>query len=684
MTLLAPLALLGLVALPLIYALYMREDAPDTFSVPTLRFWAEATSERGRRFHRRRPPLTWLMLAQMLIALILVGALARPLLDVGFLRPSGGARQLFIVLNGGSSMGATDIAPSRFAKAKERAATLIGGLASDETVTVMALGSEVRMLGAGDGTEQLALKEKLNALALPGGHADFQDALGVLRPLLNPQQRNEVVVITDGDLLGTGALSPDDKIPASIRVENVTQGENPAVTANVAITQASTRVSQRNADQEEFFTRIANYADTPATVTLRPSFNDIASAEENVTIDSGQTIERTYTMPKGTTRAKLEARTPQPDAFPADNVAEVVARGGRGSRAVLVTTQPGADTPLVRALKASPNIKLEVHNAAEKPDLATLGGSFLVLDGVAPDLGTLPVRTPVLVVNPQAGGPLLTVTGVSNVVSPPRLTDAGSRDVLLKNVDFAGIKFNRLPLVASPPWASALIETDQGPLLLSGEQNGRRVVVLTAPLLADATNFIARVSFPVLIANITEYLVPPSLPGSVTPGNTVAIPPVEGADRVTVTQPDGKSRTFPVSTDRTPIPFGTTAIPGTYQVVYTGGGKDLLTDAFTVNVGDELESDLRPGHAIDLSSIAGGANTTRAADAPQRRGVGVAPWLLAGVLILLAAEWLLISRRKSRTDGRRLRTKRAGRSSSQHSSPPEGAWSTQHSKGRAS
>jgi len=476
-------------------------------------------------------------------------------------------------------------------------------------------------------------------------------------------------VITDGDLLGTDALSPDDKIPASIRVENVTQGENPAATANVAITQASTRVSQRNADQEEFFTRIANYADTPATVTLRPSFNDIASAEENMTIDSSQTIERTYTMPKGTTKAKLEARTPQPDAFPADNVAEVVARGGRGSRAVLVTTKPGADTPLVRALKASPNIKLEVHDAAEKPDLAALGGSFLVLDGVAPDLGNLPARTPVLVVNPQAGGPLLTVTGVSSVVSPPRLTDAGTRDVLLKNVDFAGIKFNRLPLVAPPPWASALVETDQGPLLLSGEQNGRRVVVLTAPFVADATNFIARVSFPVLIANITEYLVPPSLPGSVTPGNTVAIPPIEGADRVIVTQPDGKSRTFPVSTDRTPIPFGATETPGVYQVVYTGGGKGLLTDAFTVNVGDELESDLRPGRVIDLSSIAGGANTTHAADAPQRRGVGVAPWLLAGVLILLAAEWLLISRKRG--TGRR-------------GFPQPSALHPQSSKGRAS
>ncbi len=665
MTLLAPLALIGLIALPIIYALYMREDAPDSFTVPTLRFWSEATSERGRHFRRQRPPLTWLMLAQMLIALILVGALARPLLNLGFLRPSGGAKQLFVVIDGSTSMGATDIAPTRFAKAKERAASLIGGLDSDETATVMVLGSEVRMLGASDDVEQLALKVKLDGLALPGGHADFTDALGVLRPLLNPQQRNEVVVITDGGLLGTGALSPDDKIPASIRIENVTQGENAANTANVAITQASTRVSQRNADQEEFFTRIANYSDTGVTVTLRPSFNDIPSAEEQATIDPGQTIERTYTMPKGTTKAKLDARTAQPDAFPADNTAEVVARGGRGARAVLVTTQSNANSPLVRALTASPNIKLEVRDASEKPDLASLGASFIVLDGVAPDLSNLPPRTPVLVVNPQAGGPLLNVRGVSSVVSPPRLTDAGTRDFLLKNVDFAGIRFNRLPLVAAPPWASALVETNEGPLLMSGEQNGRRIVVLTPPMLTDATNFIARVSFPVLIANITDYLVPPSLPGSVTPGNSVAIPPVEGAERVTITRPDGKSRVFPVSVDQAPLPFGATESPGTYQVVYTGGGKDLLTDAFTVNVGDELESDLRPGRALDLSAIAGGANTTPA-NAPQRRGVGVAPWLLAGVLILLAAEWLIMSRRsgtRSLRIGSRSRSLRKGRAS---------------------
>lgn len=643
MTLLAPLALLGLISLPVIYALYMREDAPDTFKVPTTRFWTEASSERGRRFKATCPPLTWLMLAQMLIALILVAALARPLVNVGFLTPAGGARQLFVLVDGSTSMNATDISPSRFAKAKDRATELVRGLAEDETATVLVLGSEVRMLGAGNGADQIALAGKLRDLTAPGGHADLRDALGVLRPLLSPRQRNEVVVITDGGLLGADALGPDDKIPASVKVEYI---KGTGSYANVAITQATTRLSPRGGDEEEFFARVANYADAPATITLRPSFNDIPSATQPVTIAAGQTVDETFTMPRGTTKARLEVVAAQPDAFPADNIAEVVARGGRGGTKVsLITTQPGADTPLTRAIKATPNLKLDVHDAAEKSNLATLGASLLILDGVAPDLAGLPPRTPVLVVNPQAGGPLLNVTGVANNVSTPRLTDAGARDALLQDVDFGGILFNRLPVIERPTWASSLVETGQGPLLLSGEQNGRRIVVIAPPLSASVTNFVARVSFPVLMANITERLVPPSLPSSVAPGTNVALPAFEGADRITVTLPDGKSRVFPVGAERTPIPFGATETPGIYAVVYTGGGKEILTDAFTVNVGDELESDLRPRSPLDLSSIAGGSNPAQLAGDGQRRGVGVAPWLLAGVLLLLAAEWLIISRR---------------------------------------
>ncbi len=104
-----------------------------------------------------------------------------------------------------------------------------------------------------------------------------------------------------------------------------------------------------------------------------------------------------------------------------------MARGARGTKAVLITPRPSADTPLVRALRAASNVRLEVHDAAEKPDLGTLGGNFLVLDGVMPDLTNLPPRTPVLIVNPQTGGSLLNVTAVSNTIGRAHVSRTRAR-----------------------------------------------------------------------------------------------------------------------------------------------------------------------------------------------------------------------------------------------------------------
>ncbi len=114
-------------------------------------------------------------------------------------------------------------------------------------------------------------------------------------------------MITDGNLLGADALDPADKLPATIRVEYVTDGKGN--TANVAVTQATTRASQRGTGDEEFFARIANYAETPSDVTLRPSFNDVPATEQKLNIGAGQTVDVTFEMPRGTTKARLEAVT---------------------------------------------------------------------------------------------------------------------------------------------------------------------------------------------------------------------------------------------------------------------------------------------------------------------------------------------------------------------------------------
>ena len=77
LSLLAPLGLLALVALPLIVVLHMRRTTPRLLPVPTLRFWLAAEPEQVQRTRWRRPPLSWALLLQLLAAAALALAIGR-------------------------------------------------------------------------------------------------------------------------------------------------------------------------------------------------------------------------------------------------------------------------------------------------------------------------------------------------------------------------------------------------------------------------------------------------------------------------------------------------------------------------------------------------------------------------------------------------------------------------------
>ena len=79
MSLLLPLGLAALVALPIVVLLHMRHTTPTVRPVPTLRFWLAAEPERTEQMRFRRPPLSLLLLLHLLIAGLLALALARPI-----------------------------------------------------------------------------------------------------------------------------------------------------------------------------------------------------------------------------------------------------------------------------------------------------------------------------------------------------------------------------------------------------------------------------------------------------------------------------------------------------------------------------------------------------------------------------------------------------------------------------
>src|SRR6478752_5173919 len=113
MPFLAPLALAGLMFVPLVVAMYLLKLRRDEAVVPSTLLWQRL--EANAPWQRLRRSL--LLLLQLLLVLILVLLAARPFVE----RPAGLAGDLVLVIDTSASMQATDVTPNRLEAAKSAA-----------------------------------------------------------------------------------------------------------------------------------------------------------------------------------------------------------------------------------------------------------------------------------------------------------------------------------------------------------------------------------------------------------------------------------------------------------------------------------------------------------------------------------------------------------------------------------
>ncbi|MGH2399578.1 MAG: vWA domain-containing protein, partial [bacterium] len=112
MSLREPVALWGLLILPLIVLLYMLRTRRQDVPVTTLILWQRARRDLAAQRPARRLERSLLLLLQLLAAALIVLALAKPQLSL-----SGGQTPTAVIIDTSASMQATDEPPSRFATA---------------------------------------------------------------------------------------------------------------------------------------------------------------------------------------------------------------------------------------------------------------------------------------------------------------------------------------------------------------------------------------------------------------------------------------------------------------------------------------------------------------------------------------------------------------------------------------
>ncbi|MCS6800791.1 MAG: VWA domain-containing protein [Chloroflexota bacterium] len=602
MTLLAPalLAFLGLI--PLIILLYLIRAHRRREPVSSVLLWRNLAQDLEMRTRLRRPPLTVLLLLQLLIVLVGTLALARPFWE----RTTPPSRLLVLVVDASASMNATDGAPSRLAEAKARARERAASAGPETMIAVIRAGprASLEVMTRESGAAQAAIE----AIPPSDGAADLRTAWLLAGAIAAswPAATASVVLFSDGAFSG-----PLPAIPASSSVVLVgSSGENQA------IVQIGVRRPLGGAARSAVFVRVANFASRPVERTVRAVGDGLLVREQVVRLGARGTVDLIFDPPVGTRVFSVQLLGS--DLLAADDRAEVVIAQPGEYEALLVSAAPEL---MRRALRALPQLTLRER----APDQYSGPGNaaIVVFDGYLPP--ALPA-TPVLIVNPPVGSWL----AEARFSSPSFAVGVDPASAIVAGVDLGPAEFGRVAQLTVPPWAAPVVRGMDGPLILEGEREGRRVVILGFD--PAASNLPKLVAFPALIANAVDWLL--SAPAeSVEPGTAVRLPSGLQGDLV---GPDGRRQPAAdlALTDATER-------AGLYQLRRLGADPLAL---FAVNVASESESDIAPRQVSVEPPLPSAALPVGRL---SEEGIEFWPYLVAGVLFLLLVEWALYLRRRA-------------------------------------
>ncbi len=693
-----PLALLGLLFVPVVIAMYLLKLRRDEAVVPSTLLWTRLVSDVEANAPWQKLRRSLLLLLQILLVIVLALVAARPFLE----RPAGLARDIVLVVDTSASMGASDVLPDRLTAAKAAAIDALRGLPTGGKVSVIAADSSARIV-VNESTDQGRIRDAIQGIAVSSSRGDLGDALELASKLAARSGDAQVLVATDAAL----ATPVSGRVSAPVKVLPVGRDRKNQAIVALAVRPGpsgvtrSVFISIANLDLERVSRRIELWGDERVLevrdVTLEPQ------TRADVIIDDVQDGIRAIEV-------RLVARDPAatgaPDQLAVDDRAWAVIPPNR-KRLILVVGD--GDPYLETALSYLPNAELYGVKASEYgPATERKDGrpwDLVIFQGFLPT--TLP-RSPILAIAPARSSDLGVVAGT---LKNPGIGSLAPDEPVLRYVDLSTTHIAEATRLTLPDWARIIIPGPRGaPLLYSGLRDGLPAAVLAfEPRRSDLP---LQVAFPILLANLTgELLGGSSAPTeAVEPGTPIQLVIPAGARSLSVTHPDGSvTDLVPSSSGGSTVTFAGTTEPGIYTITpvvdpdaspvpsasagggaaspvaspaasaspalgIVGAGDDPFAPVqFAVDLFDVDESTIAPGSAAAIEALGttsaasldpGSGGAGQVVDRPTSRDELWVPIVLL-VLIALCVEWALYHRdgviRIRRAVGSRLGRSPAGR-----------------------
>lgn len=625
-----PLGALGLLTLGAIVVLHMRHRMPGIVRFPQLAFWPRVPSESRESPRWRKPPISLLLILQLLAALALALAFMRPAMpDVaGFIGQRADAVQHVIVLDGSTSMLArTDDGRQRWDVAREEVEAVLDSWQQGDGVTIVVASGNPTWKKAVDGAQVDELRDWLADRPVPGGVPDQQAVSALIDGSLLPDLAPSITLVTDGGLTMSDV---DVAVDVVLVGEPASGGGNVAIVDTVVIGDGGNRSI-----------RATVLHDRPATETLpwvaRAGDADIATG--TITLASGESETFEFGVPDGMEQVTVSMVVD--DALPEDDGAIVSFAGDTltGLSVVLVSDLPGA---VQRVLEVLPGARVEVYPSTT-PGIVEIaaGADLVVYDGSAPSPDDVP-NAPMLLVQPSD---LDSAWQIGGVAPNPEVGDIRLDDPIMRDVSLEGVLFGETPIYVLPPEAEVIAsgsdEVATLPLIWRGTVNDQPYVAFAID--PARSSFADRVSFPVLIAQTVDALAGQTAGGRAIPGETMTFDVPGEVLAVELVDPEGRRTVVDLpGTDGAtqPVALPVSAVPGQWTIgLLDASGFQVVSGAMTVSIGDRAEATLSQPDVVDLSFDGVGSQAGEQSSSESSSLVELWPLLVLVGIAVISLEW---------------------------------------------
>jgi len=623
-----PLGLLFLALAGPIILFYLLKLRREEMTVSSNLLWRKVLEDRQANAPWQKLHKNWLLFLQLFLLLLLAVVLSKPFFE----SEAQASGNLIVLLDSSASMQATDVSPSRFAKAKDEVNSLIDGMGSGDRMTLVLMHSFPEVLATATNNKS-ELKNALDKAKVSNEEINSRGAITLAATNADRTAGTTVIVVSNGGFARTEGLPP---LRAKVKYIKVGESDN-----NQAITGLRLR---ETGVAPQLFVGLTNYSQTPSKNTLQVTVDGKVFNTREVTIGGGDKADLTLTDLPPTSKvvtAKLKPAAGSQDYLEVDNQAWTVRNAGDPQRVLLVTDGNSfvesllSRLPNYKVAKVAPSDYLALKN---KEDYNTF-----IFDEFAPD--ELPTSGGIFLIGPNST-PFLPITGTAK---EPIVGRIEQNDPLLRYADLSSVQIAESAQFEVPGWAHIVAYSDtESALVIAGDRQGQRIVAMGFTL--HNSDLALKPAWPILLVNTLGWLQPQGsvdFVSEVSPGEPVSFVAGSASEQISVTKPGGGAQILKVSNNN--ASFTDTSLTGIYQVTRrldaapatttpttTPPRNRVVTENFVVNLFSPVASNIKP---VDDLGLQGATNTNAKTTATVKTEREFWQPLALIALILLMVEW---------------------------------------------